>query len=48
MAVGPGLDPPAGGGEERRTRGSETLSSIHLHHGWAREGEEMEGMGSGG
>ena len=27
---------------------SEVVSSTRLHHGWAREGEEMERMGGGG
>ena len=41
-AVGPGLEPPIGGRRRLPHSGPEVVSSARLHHGWVREGEEME------
>ena len=45
---GPRLDPPAGGGEEWRTRGLKLCPPLVLTMPGPGEGKEMEGMGGGG
>ena len=48
MEVGAtGSEPPAGGGEEWRTRGRKARPPAGLYHARAREGEEMERGGGG-